>query len=184
MTLACPNPPSRNLAWLIDHSYSSPAQSLPQSPTRRSSPQTAYLTTRLLLHPLHLGSHRLFICPPRPAQRRRRVPSRRRCYRCCHRRTQCTYCLPPSTRQRPRRIPCPVRQPAMGLAYNTYLNSNKIYGCKSCKTHLANHEDIISRVCSPSPPPSRSLSRSESFEAAPLARRRSRPPPELPGPAR
>ncbi|KYK54580.1 yippee [Drechmeria coniospora] len=35
----------------------------------------------------------------------------------------------------------------MGLAYNTYLTSNKIYGCKSCKTHLANHEDIISRVC-------------------------------------
>ena len=34
----------------------------------------------------------------------------------------------------------------MGLAYNTYLNSNKIYGCKSCKAHLANHEDIISRV--------------------------------------
>ncbi|KLU83509.1 hypothetical protein MAPG_02569 [Magnaporthiopsis poae ATCC 64411] len=33
----------------------------------------------------------------------------------------------------------------MGLAYNTYLNSNKIYGCKSCKAHLANHEDIISR---------------------------------------
>ncbi|KAI0180884.1 yippee [Hypoxylon sp. FL1284] len=33
----------------------------------------------------------------------------------------------------------------MGLAYNTYLNSNKIYGCKNCKTHLANHEEIISR---------------------------------------
>ncbi|KAK7208658.1 hypothetical protein V2G26_015836 [Clonostachys chloroleuca] len=33
----------------------------------------------------------------------------------------------------------------MGLAYNTYLTSSKIYGCKSCKTHLANHEDIISR---------------------------------------
>ncbi|KAM0436229.1 hypothetical protein ACHAPT_003121 [Fusarium lateritium] len=35
----------------------------------------------------------------------------------------------------------------MGLAYNTYLNSAKIYGCKTCKAHLANHEDIISRVC-------------------------------------
>jgi hypothetical protein len=35
----------------------------------------------------------------------------------------------------------------MGLAYNTYLNSNKIYGCKNCKAHLSNHEDIISRVC-------------------------------------
>jgi len=33
----------------------------------------------------------------------------------------------------------------MGLAYNIYLNSNKIYGCKNCKTHLANHDDIISR---------------------------------------
>lgn len=33
----------------------------------------------------------------------------------------------------------------MGLAYNTYLNSNRIYGCKNCKAHLANHEDIISR---------------------------------------
>lgn len=38
----------------------------------------------------------------------------------------------------------------MGLAYNTYLSSNKIYGCKNCKAHLANHEDIISRVRSPS----------------------------------
>lgn len=37
----------------------------------------------------------------------------------------------------------------MGLAYNTYLTSNKIYGCKGCKTHLANHEDIISRVSLP-----------------------------------
>jgi hypothetical protein len=34
----------------------------------------------------------------------------------------------------------------MGLAYNIYLDSNKIYGCKNCKTHLANHDDIISRV--------------------------------------
>lgn len=34
----------------------------------------------------------------------------------------------------------------MGLAYNTYLNSNRVYGCKGCKTHLANHDDIISRV--------------------------------------
>lgn len=34
----------------------------------------------------------------------------------------------------------------MGLSYNTYLNSSKIYGCKGCKTHLANHDDIISRV--------------------------------------
>lgn len=34
----------------------------------------------------------------------------------------------------------------MGLRYNDYLTGNKIYGCKNCKTHLANHEDIISRV--------------------------------------
>ena len=34
----------------------------------------------------------------------------------------------------------------MGLLYNTYLSSGKIYGCKHCKAHLANHEDIISRV--------------------------------------
>lgn len=39
----------------------------------------------------------------------------------------------------------------MGLAYNTYLNSAKIYGCKTCKAHLANHEDIISRVCADPP---------------------------------
>lgn len=34
----------------------------------------------------------------------------------------------------------------MGLRYNDYLSGNKIYGCKNCKTHLANHDDIISRV--------------------------------------
>ena len=34
----------------------------------------------------------------------------------------------------------------MGLAYNVYLNSNKIFGCKNCKTHLADFDDIISRV--------------------------------------
>ncbi|KAG9255223.1 Yippee/Mis18 [Emericellopsis atlantica] len=33
----------------------------------------------------------------------------------------------------------------MGLSYNTYLTSDKIYGCKNCKTHLANQEDIMSR---------------------------------------
>ena len=37
----------------------------------------------------------------------------------------------------------------MGLAYNTYLNSSRIYGCKGCKTHLANHDDIMyGHVCS------------------------------------
>ena len=34
----------------------------------------------------------------------------------------------------------------MGLAYNTYLNCQRIYGCKYCKTHLSNQEDIMSRV--------------------------------------
>lgn len=34
----------------------------------------------------------------------------------------------------------------MGLSYNTYLNSNRIYGCQKCKTHLANHDEIVSRV--------------------------------------
>lgn len=33
----------------------------------------------------------------------------------------------------------------MGLSYNVYLSSTRIYGCRSCKTHLSNHEDIISR---------------------------------------
>ncbi|KAK0510320.1 hypothetical protein JMJ35_007714 [Cladonia borealis] len=33
----------------------------------------------------------------------------------------------------------------MGLVYNTYLNSDKIFGCKTCKTHLASHDAIISR---------------------------------------
>ena len=34
----------------------------------------------------------------------------------------------------------------MGLSYNVYLNSNRIYGCKNCKTHLSDHDDIVSRV--------------------------------------
>lgn len=33
----------------------------------------------------------------------------------------------------------------MGLAYNVYLNGSKIFGCKQCKTHLADYNDIISR---------------------------------------
>ncbi|KAH9827459.1 yippee-like protein [Teratosphaeria destructans] len=33
----------------------------------------------------------------------------------------------------------------MGLAYNVYLNATRIYGCKTCKTHLADHDEIISR---------------------------------------
>lgn len=34
----------------------------------------------------------------------------------------------------------------MGLKYNTYLDGGKIYGCKNCKTHLADHDEILSRV--------------------------------------
>lgn len=44
----------------------------------------------------------------------------------------------------------------MGLVYNDYLSSDKIYGCKNCKTHLSKHESLVSRVRSPllpSPPP-------------------------------
>jgi hypothetical protein len=39
----------------------------------------------------------------------------------------------------------------MGLTYNIYLNStsSRIYGCKNCKTHLSNHDDILSRVSAP-----------------------------------
>ncbi|KAI9658882.1 MAG: hypothetical protein M1829_006623 [Trizodia sp. TS-e1964] len=33
----------------------------------------------------------------------------------------------------------------MGLKYNEYLRAPKIYGCKTCRTHFADHEDIISR---------------------------------------
>lgn len=33
----------------------------------------------------------------------------------------------------------------MGLSYNVYLNSNKIFGCKACKAHLADYNDIVSR---------------------------------------
>jgi hypothetical protein len=33
----------------------------------------------------------------------------------------------------------------MGLIYNVYLNSDKIFGCKHCKTHLAAGESIMSR---------------------------------------
>lgn len=36
----------------------------------------------------------------------------------------------------------------MGLKYNTYLDGNKIYGCHKCQVHLADHEQILSRVSS------------------------------------
>jgi hypothetical protein len=34
----------------------------------------------------------------------------------------------------------------MGISYNVYLNCSRIYGCKNCKTHLSDPDDIISRV--------------------------------------
>jgi len=34
----------------------------------------------------------------------------------------------------------------MGLEYLEYLNAPRIYGCKNCRAHLADHEAIISRV--------------------------------------
>lgn len=33
----------------------------------------------------------------------------------------------------------------MGLTYNVYLNADKIFGCRECKAHLADSNDIISR---------------------------------------
>ncbi|KAJ5236310.1 Alcohol dehydrogenase superfamily zinc-type [Penicillium chrysogenum] len=33
----------------------------------------------------------------------------------------------------------------MGLSYNVYLTANKIFGCKGCKTHLADFNEIMSR---------------------------------------
>ncbi|KAK4189569.1 putative yippee zinc-binding protein moh1 protein [Podospora australis] len=33
----------------------------------------------------------------------------------------------------------------MGLAYNTYLTGPNIYGCKNCRSHLSNYDDIVSR---------------------------------------
>lgn len=34
----------------------------------------------------------------------------------------------------------------MGLTYNVYLNADKIFGCRECKAHLADYNDIVSRV--------------------------------------
>ncbi len=56
----------------------------------------------------------------------------------------------------------------MGLSYNTYLNSNRIYGCKGCKSHLANHEDIISRVRFPPPTAQTTYLPTPSVSAPPL----------------
>ena len=42
----------------------------------------------------------------------------------------------------------------MGLSYNTYLTSERIFGCAKCKAHLAVQEDIMSRVGHVPPPKS------------------------------
>jgi hypothetical protein len=34
----------------------------------------------------------------------------------------------------------------MGLTYNVYLDGARIFGCGRCKTHLADNEDVLSRV--------------------------------------
>jgi len=33
----------------------------------------------------------------------------------------------------------------MGLKYNIYLNSNRVYGCKKCRIHLSTYEEIVSK---------------------------------------
>ncbi|CCG83203.1 Putative uncharacterized protein [Taphrina deformans PYCC 5710] len=34
----------------------------------------------------------------------------------------------------------------MGLTYNKYLEGDKIYGCKKCRTHLAVPSDLIAKT--------------------------------------
>ncbi|ODV89546.1 hypothetical protein CANCADRAFT_32767 [Tortispora caseinolytica NRRL Y-17796] len=33
----------------------------------------------------------------------------------------------------------------MGLRYIVYLSSDRIYTCKQCRTHLTNHNDLVSK---------------------------------------
>lgn len=37
----------------------------------------------------------------------------------------------------------------MGMVYRIYLDGERIYGCKTCKTHLATIDSMISRVSPP-----------------------------------
>ncbi|KAH9937460.1 Yippee/Mis18 [Fomitopsis serialis] len=39
----------------------------------------------------------------------------------------------------------------MGMSYRRYLNGARIYGCSTCKTHLATIHSMISRVSFPWP---------------------------------
>ena len=34
----------------------------------------------------------------------------------------------------------------MGPAFRQYLDGPKIYGCAACKAHVADHDDIVSKV--------------------------------------
>ena len=38
----------------------------------------------------------------------------------------------------------------MGMSYRRYLTGERIYGCSTCKTHLATIHSMISRVSSES----------------------------------
>lgn len=62
-----------------------------------------------------------------------------------------SYYLPRSAARGPKTKQKPTKA-AMGLRYNTYLDCAKIYGCADCKAHLADHDDILSRVSAPLTP--------------------------------
>ena len=34
----------------------------------------------------------------------------------------------------------------MGPAFRQYLDGHKVYSCASCKAHVADHDDIVSKV--------------------------------------
>ena len=34
----------------------------------------------------------------------------------------------------------------MGPAFRQYLDGAKVYGCAACKTHVADHDDVVSKV--------------------------------------
>lgn len=40
----------------------------------------------------------------------------------------------------------PQNQSAMGMSYRQYLAGARIYGCSTCKTHLATIHSMLSRV--------------------------------------
>jgi hypothetical protein len=49
------------------------------------------------------------------------------------------------THKRP--LACPHHLlPAMGMSYRRYLSGDRIYGCSTCKTHLATIHSMLSRV--------------------------------------